>query len=85
MVSSIKKTLGEGELICHVSFVQPEEALYDLKGKDLKGYHYLYILLCLYMVFYFQIENDEYFFSESEEVEIDIEGPCIKLANTRIT
>ena len=86
IVSSIQRTLGEGEPICHVSFVQPEEALYDLKGKDLKGYQYIYVLSCLYIwIFTFQIENDEYFFSESEEIEIDIEGPRLKLASTRIT
>lgn len=33
LVSSIKRKLRAGEPLCHVSFIQPEEALYDIKGK----------------------------------------------------
>jgi hypothetical protein len=33
LVSAINRRIVPNEEICHVSFIQPEEALYDLKGK----------------------------------------------------
>jgi len=32
LVCPIQRTLKAGEEICHVAFVQPEEALFDIKG-----------------------------------------------------
>jgi hypothetical protein len=71
LVCPIHRRLAPNEDICHISFIQPEEALHDLKGKKMScTVSIFYESIDLFTLIYFSIfylEMDDYFHSESEE------------------